>query len=133
MGGTGGTQKPSKLHDPGALQRHVLSTYLTLRIGIDFSTLTFSLEAARVLAFSVFWLVKSYELHKTGADEAAAQGAGLATLSRGAPNGRVASTAGKSANSESLGPGAEVEASERLPSNMKRKSIRTIGTRLADG
>lgn len=63
----------------------------------DFSTVTFSLEAAGVVAFSVFWLVKSYELHQTSADEAATRGAGLVDLTHGsahsAPAGQSTASA----------------------------------------
>ena len=46
----------------------------------DYSTLTFWLEAGGVIAFSAYWLIKSFELKRTFADAKAASGDGIPPL-----------------------------------------------------
>jgi uncharacterized membrane protein len=50
----------------------------------DYTTLTFWLEAGGVIAFSLYWFIKSFELKRTLADVKAASGTGLQGLTHGA-------------------------------------------------
>lgn len=49
----------------------------------DYTTLTFWLEAGGVIAFSLYWFIKSFELKRTLADVKAASGTGLQDLTHG--------------------------------------------------